>query len=156
MNKHHLLDKLKGQMYKGLVFPFFITFSAASAGAVRRNEEVDRDGNRFKEYWQRARYTGLEESASVALARDIVMKSDTREEGQELLVLALSNLVNMGVIEPPKFNTDGVYTIPEHMRKQEVDFVPQADPVILPDLPIFNSSPQPMLVQDQEKSQQNH
>jgi hypothetical protein len=120
MNKHQLLDRLKGQRAKGIAFPLITTFIISGLASVRRNEEVDRSGDRFHEYYTRASYSGLDQASSVALARDIVLASSTHVEGSYLLENALRRLQEKGAINVPKYDADGMYKLPDNIVKQQM------------------------------------
>lgn len=74
------------------IMPVFLSMGIAYRGAVKRAEELDREGDRFRHYYRMGKYSGLEEETSALLARDVVMRSKTREEGIELMTKALQKL----------------------------------------------------------------
>jgi len=75
-----------------LMMPAFVSMGIAYTGARARAEELDRDGDRFRNYYRMGKYSGLEEETAALLARDVVMRSKTRDEGVELMSKALQKL----------------------------------------------------------------
>jgi hypothetical protein len=113
--RNAVLEFNRGSM-RWFSFALLATLGVAITSSQRRAEETDRGGDRLKELLRRSQLAGLPEEQSFYLAKDIVMRSDTREYGNILLDRALTNFVAEGVISPPEYTPDGVYIIPEHIR----------------------------------------
>jgi hypothetical protein len=113
-----LQDVARSRRTTAFFTPFVFAFFSSSYLATARIIETDRSGDRFKEYWTRAHYAGLEEQAAVALAQDVVMRTDTIEDGRRMLDLAMSNLVKMGIVQAPKYTPEGLIEFPEHILEE--------------------------------------
>ena len=118
-NQTILANRHRQDALKGIVYPTITTFVICCSNALDRNEDLDRTGERYRDYFTRATYAGLSKDLANALAKDIVLRSHTHTEGSELLTIALSNMVEQGVIAAPSYDKKGQYQIPGSIQQSQ-------------------------------------